>query len=118
MSDHMDTTRRPSAACSSAMAKLDSVASSHRADIESRASVLNASEKAVCKQDKQLRKNTETLAKQNEQCEKLVDATYKALTEFGDVQNWAEMIERDLLILEETMRLVDGLPESENISGT
>lgn len=31
----------------------------------------------------------------------------KGLKEVGDVQNWAECIERDLLVLEETLREVE-----------
>ena len=51
------------------------------------------------------------------------------MNEVGDIQNWAEMIERDLLVLEETVRLVDdgkaedrrnegGERREENASGT
>ena len=30
------------------------------------------------------------------------------LKELGDIQNWAEVLERDLLVLEETMRMGEG----------
>ena len=30
------------------------------------------------------------------------------LKELGDIQNWAEVLERDLLVLEETMRIGEG----------
>lgn len=32
----------------------------------------------------------------------------KGLNRFGDLQNWAEMMERDFCVLEETLRLVEG----------
>lgn len=35
------------------------------------------------------------------------------LKEVGDVQNWAEMIERDLLVLEETVKLAEERKEEE-----
>lgn len=30
------------------------------------------------------------------------------MRDFGDVQNWAEMLEREFCVLEETVRLVEG----------
>jgi len=39
------------------------------------------------------------------------------MRDFGDVQNWAEMLERDFMVLEETMRLVEGGGEVERESG-
>jgi hypothetical protein len=39
------------------------------------------------------------------------------MREFGDVQNWAEMLERDFMVLEETMRLVEREAEVERESG-
>ncbi|GAM84616.1 hypothetical protein ANO11243_026120 [Dothideomycetidae sp. 11243] len=119
MPDQITTSKPPSAACTSLMTDLDKMSFRYRAGFESRASNLYVGEKAVSWQESQTRKHTTALVKQSEQCEKLVDATYKAMTEFGDVQNWAEMIERELLVLEETMRLVEELPESGNTaSGT
>ena len=38
------------------------------------------------------------------------------MKELGNVQNWAEMLERDFLVLQETMRLANG--GSENGSGS
>jgi hypothetical protein len=47
------------------------------------------------------------LAKQNEQWDKVVESARQGLKEIGDVQNWAEMIERDLLVVEEVLRLAE-----------
>lgn len=41
----------------------------------------------------------------------------KDMKAFGDMQNWAEMIERDFMVLEETMRLVEGGDVTESASG-
>jgi hypothetical protein len=46
-----------------------------------------------------------------------VDKALKGMRDFGDVQNWAEMLERDFMVLEETMRLVEGGEEVERESG-
>jgi len=37
----------------------------------------------------------------------MADNSRGKLKEIGDIQNWAEMIERDFLVVEETLRLVD-----------
>lgn len=37
-----------------------------------------------------------------------MDGARQGLKEIGDVQNWAEMIERDLLVVEEVLRQVEG----------
>ena len=37
----------------------------------------------------------------------MTDKARDGLKEIGDVQNWAEVIERDLLVLEETVRMVE-----------
>jgi hypothetical protein len=78
---------------------------------------LHANSKAIEKQEKDLAKATAALAKESAKWAKMADKTTKQLNEFGDVQNWAEVLERDLLVLEETVRLVDGRPDEGNVSG-
>jgi hypothetical protein len=78
---------------------------------------LHANSKAIDKQEKDLAKATSALAKESEKWAKVGDKAIKQLNEIGDVQNWAEVLERDLLVLEETMRLVEGRPDEGNISG-
>ena len=47
-----------------------------------------------------------SLAATNKDLEKLVKDGSDGLKEVGDVQNWAEMLERELLVLEEVERIV------------
>jgi hypothetical protein len=75
-------------------------------------------------QSKQLRNKTNQLAKTTKQWGGMADSargklkvcarlpsleksriTY-GLQEIGDIQNWAELIEHDLLLIEETLRIV------------
>lgn len=49
-------------------------------------------------------KQAVALSKQTAQYQKIADEGRDKLKEIGDVQNWAEMIERDLLVVEETLR--------------
>jgi hypothetical protein len=99
-------------------ASLSSIGSSITADIQTRANDLHANAAAIEKQEKELAKQTAALAKQSAQYQKLLDKSTKSLNEIGDVQNWAEMIERDLLVAEETLRLAEGREERESASGT
>ena len=99
-------------------ASLSSVGASLDADIRQRASDLQANAAALSKQEAELAKQTAALAKETAQWQKLADASTKKLNEFGDLQNWAEMMERDLLVVEETLRLVEGKADEGLESGT
>ncbi|KAI9696918.1 MAG: hypothetical protein M1820_007993 [Bogoriella megaspora] len=99
-------------------ASLTSVGSNLDADVRRRAADLQSNADAISKQEAELAKQTAALAKESAQWQKLADTSTKKLNEFGDLQNWAEMIERDLLVVEETLRLVEGKPDDNNASGT
>ena len=51
-------------------------------------------------------KATEGLRKENAKLAKEADKAARKLKELGNVQNWAEVLERGFLVLEETVRLV------------
>jgi len=99
-------------------ASLSSIGNSITGDIQTRVADLHANAAVLEKQEKELAKQTAALAKQSTQYQKLLDKSNKSLNEIGHVQNWAEMIERDLLVVEETLRLAEGRGETENASGT
>lgn len=88
-------------------ASLRSVGSNLDADLRSRAANLHENAAALTKQEGDFKKQTQTLAKQNDQLQKLADQGREGLKAVGDLQNWAELIERDLLIVEETLKLAE-----------
>lgn len=51
-------------------------------------------------------KATDGLRKETDKLKKVADEGTRKVKELGNVQNWAEMLERDFLLLEETLRLV------------
>jgi ABC-type transporter Mla subunit MlaD len=98
-------------------ASLAAVGSTYDADLQRRVADLHSNSKAIATQEKNLVKATAALNKESAKWAKMVDKTTKQLNEFGDVQNWAEVLERDLLVLEETVRLVEGREDEGNASG-
>ena len=89
------------------LASLSSIGTSIDTDLRTRTADLHANSAAITKQEKELARQTAALRKESDKWQKLGDTSTKKLNEIGDVQNWAEMLERDLLVLEETVRLVD-----------
>lgn len=84
-------------------ATLHSVGTNLEAPLRDRAATITSNAVALEKQEKQLAESTAALARQNREWVGIADETREGLKEIGDVQNWAEMIERDLLALEEMM---------------
>ncbi|KAJ5496028.1 hypothetical protein N7539_001144 [Penicillium diatomitis] len=92
-------------------ATLRSVGTNLEAPLRDRAAIITANEAALQRQEAELVEHTAQLARQNAQWTGWAEETREGLKEIGDVQNWAEMIERDLLILEDMM---DGVEMREN----
>ncbi|KAK1143547.1 hypothetical protein N8T08_006353 [Aspergillus melleus] len=89
------------------LATLHSVGQNHETQIRDRARVLHTNAHALSKQENELQTATDGLRKQNDQWAKVADSAREGLKEIGDVQNWAELIERDLMVVEETVRLAE-----------
>lgn len=88
-------------------ASLSSIGSHLDTSLQTRAQDIHSNTAVISKQQGDVAKQTAALAKQSAQYQKIADESREKLKEIGDVQNWAEMIERDLLVLEETMRIVE-----------
>ena len=103
-------------------ASLNSVGSHLDSELQSRAKDIHSNSEVIARQEADVAKQTALLAKQSAQYQQIADESRGKLKEIGDVQNWAEMIERDLLVLEETMRIVEEdhpkqLSETQNGNG-
>jgi len=118
MSTDPESARRTAEARAAVAASLVAVGGSVDSEMRTRAADVHANAESIAKQERELEKQTGRLAKQSTQWQKLADSSTKKLNEIGDIQNWAEMIERDLLVLEETLRLVDGKEAPASASGT
>lgn len=94
-------------------ATLHSVGSNHEAALRDRARTLHANSAALSKQEADLATATEGLRRQNDGWAKVADSARDGLKEIGDVQNWAELIERDLMVVEEAVRLAEEREERE-----
>lgn len=112
-----DPTRAQSEARAAVLATLSSAGASYTSQLQTRAADLHANSAAIDKQQSQLTQARKGLATETAKLEKEVDKALKGMRDFGDVQNWAEMLERDFMVLEETMRLVEGGGEVERESG-
>jgi hypothetical protein len=89
------------------LASLESAGSVHAEEVQDRATDIHLQSKTIQTQERDLTKNTKALAKQSKLLQREADRGLKALKELGDAENWADVLERDFLVLEETMRLVD-----------
>nr|OQO10345.1 hypothetical protein B0A51_17616 [Rachicladosporium sp. CCFEE 5018] len=89
------------------LASLNSAGSSYSHDLQTRARDLHANSAAISAQETELTRNTAALHKETAKLSKEVDGTMKGMRELGDLQNWAEMLERDFMVLEETVRLAE-----------
>ena len=89
-------------------AHLTAIGNSHISALESRVSDIHSNSRAISKQEDDLAKSTKKLAEESRKHQKVADDAAGKLKELGDIQNWAEVLERDLLVLEETMRMGEG----------
>ncbi|MCJ1294833.1 hypothetical protein MMC34_006392 [Xylographa carneopallida] len=110
-------TQRTTEARTAFLASLHSVGSQSDAELHARAQDIHTSAAALARQDAGVAAQTAALAQQTAGYRQLADESRGTLKEIGDVQNWAEMIERDLLVLEETMRVVEEEGEGQGRRG-
>ncbi|KAL8821618.1 MAG: hypothetical protein Q9223_000361 [Gallowayella weberi] len=85
-----------------------------QSDLQARAGDLHANAAAIDKQEQELLKETMNLGKESDKWQKLVDDGVRGVKETGDVQNWAEMLERDLCVLEDTMAMAEERAQGDN----
>ncbi|KAL2175348.1 uncharacterized protein P884DRAFT_271619 [Thermothelomyces heterothallicus CBS 202.75] len=87
-------------------------------ELTTRAALLHANGAAIERQEREVERATAALRRQNDRLGRLAETHARRVKEVGDVQNWAEMLEREFLILEETLRLVNNNEEASEGSGS
>ncbi|KAL6919416.1 hypothetical protein ACHAPO_003845 [Fusarium lateritium] len=76
-------------------------------ELQWRASTLHSNAAVLNKQAQDVQRATDGLRRENVKLAREADAAAHKLKEIGNVQNWAEVLERDFLVLEETIRLAN-----------
>ncbi|KAF4449158.1 hypothetical protein F53441_7554 [Fusarium austroafricanum] len=76
-------------------------------ELQWRASTLHSNATVLSKQAQDVQRATDGLRRENVKLAREADAAARKLKELGNVQNWAEVLERDFLVLEETVRLAN-----------
>ena len=99
------------------LASLASAGAHQDAQLQRRAADLHGNAAAVARQEARVRQETRALAGEGDRWQRELDGATKGIKEFGDLQNWAEMLERDFAVLEETVRLAEGGLRGESASG-
>ena len=72
-----------------------------------RTEAIVAASKSLESQRQGLLKDTQRLSRQTDALEKAMDENVDQLKEMGDLQNWTEVVFRDISILEETLKTVE-----------
>jgi hypothetical protein len=103
-----ETTRQIAEARAALEASMTNIGNQHFSSLQSRAQNLHANTAQLDKQQKDVIKATDGLKKETEKLRKWADEGQRMVKELGNVQNWAEMLERDFLVLGETIRLANG----------
>lgn len=87
-------------------ATMHNIGSRLDSDLQDRAKTLHANDAVISKQEANLISATKKLTKDTDKLKIVADKGLKALKDAGNLHNFSEVLDRDLLILEETLRLV------------
>ncbi|ROV97142.1 hypothetical protein VMCG_07463 [Cytospora schulzeri] len=75
-------------------------------ELQTRARLLHANQAAIERQERDVERALAGLRREDDRLLQVLNRGSRQVKELGDVQNWAERMETDFLVLEETMRLV------------
>lgn len=87
-------------------------------ELQSRAGILHENAAALEKQERDVLRATDGLRKETQKLKAEADKAARKVKELGNVQNWAEVLERGFLVLEETVRLANGGEDSDEEGGS
>lgn len=99
-------------------AALTSVGGSIDVELQARAKNIHANDKALTKQEDELRKNTKALARESDSMQKLLDKTRKEVQNLEELDSILADLDEDLATIEHTLRLAEesdgeGIPEEQ-----
>ncbi|KAF7858467.1 hypothetical protein EAF04_009067 [Stromatinia cepivora] len=103
-----ETARQIAEARTALNASIQNIFTPHEHALKLRAQNLHQNSSALTKQENELKKEIGKLGKEGDKLEKVVREGQKRVKELGNVQNWAEVLERDFLVVGEVLRLVQG----------
>ncbi|KAB8300984.1 hypothetical protein EYC80_002908 [Monilinia laxa] len=106
-----ETTRQITEARTALNASIQNIFTPHEHALKLRAQNLHQNSSALTKQENDLKKEIGKLGKEGDKLEKVVREGQRKVKELGNVQNWAEVLERDFLVVGEVLRLIDGESE-------
>ncbi|KAK8906053.1 hypothetical protein QC760_005951 [Botrytis cinerea] len=86
-------------------ASIQNIFTPHEHALKLRAQNLHQNSSALTKQETDLKKEIGKLGKEGDKLEKVVREGQRKVKELGNVQNWAEVLERDFLVVEEVLKL-------------
>ncbi|KAG6010256.1 hypothetical protein E4U21_007305 [Claviceps maximensis] len=101
----IESERHVAAARAAVVASLSNLFDS---ELQSRAGVLHGNAAALDRQERDVLRATDKLRREREKLAREADRAARKVKELGNVQNWAEVLERGFLVLEETVRLANG----------
>lgn len=104
---HLPTESQQAQIAQARTALVASIGNALDTELQTRASLLHANQAAIERQERDVERALRELRKEDDKLMKVLNDGSRKVKELGDVQNWAERLERDFLVLEETMRLVD-----------
>lgn len=79
----------------------------HTAPLTERTEAIVSASQSIAAQKRVLGQDTQKLSQQAQELEKTIDQSVDQLKELGDLHNWAEVVFRDISVIEETLRMVE-----------
>ncbi|KAH0283536.1 hypothetical protein M436DRAFT_51386 [Aureobasidium namibiae CBS 147.97] len=100
MPDNKSSTKSTSALVSATLRE-------HTTPLTERTEAIVSASQSIAAQKRILIQDTQKLSQQAQELEKTMNQSVDQLKELGDLQNWAEVVFRDISVIEETLRMVD-----------
>ncbi|KAI4716578.1 hypothetical protein E4T48_07241 [Aureobasidium sp. EXF-10727] len=100
MPDNKSTSKSTSALVSATLRE-------HTTPLTERTEAIVSASQSIDAQKRALVQDTQKLLRQAEELEKTIGQSVDQLKEMGDLQNWTEVVFRDISVIEETLRMAE-----------